>query len=304
MNGMLCFDKPEGISSFAAVGIVRRLTGEKKCGHTGTLDPMATGVLPVLLGAATRFSDFLPSHDKAYRATLQLGQTSDTLDRTGTILTNSPVTATPADFERVLAEFVGEITQLPPMYSAVSVNGQRLYSLARQGIEVEREARRVTIYAASLMDCDAGTHSYTVDVSCSAGTYIRTLADDIGKKLGCGALLTALERTAANGFTKEQARCTLQLEQAKEGGRLQEEIRPIDSVLQAYPALTVSPAQAMRFFNGGALDLARLPQIGSSAAGLYRVYHPQGNFLGLGEIRKEELAVARVYTGAFTGAEI
>jgi len=293
INGILCVNKPEGITSFGVVGRVRRIAGQKKCGHTGTLDPMATGVLPVLLGAATRFADFLPMHDKAYRATVQLGLTTDTLDITGQVLTRCPVTATTADFARVLAGFVGEIEQLPPMYSAVSVDGQRLYELARKGLTVERNARQVQIYSAELLSAREETGSYDIAVHCSAGTYIRTLAADIGAVLGCGAALTALERSMANGLNLEQSRTLEQLEEAARAGDLPKHLIPLEQLLEPYPALRVSDPQSVRFLNGGALDLDRLR--GFTRDGLHRVYAPEGRFLGLGQPQEGELKVRRIY---------
>lgn len=220
MTGIILIDKPKDITSFGAVARVRRICGEKKCGHTGTLDPMATGLLTVMLGGATRFSELLPSHDKAYRAEFRLGTVTDTLDITGKVLETRPVSANAAQVAAALAEFVGEIEQLPPMYSAVSVNGKRLYDLARQGVEVEREPRRVTVYSAEILEANESAGEYAVSVECSSGTYIRTLISDLGEKLGCGAVLTELRRTAANGFKIDSAVTLEALSQAAESGEL------------------------------------------------------------------------------------
>jgi len=284
MTSLLLLDKPEGITSFSAVARARRILGIKKAGHTGTLDPMATGVLPILLGGATRFSEFLPSHDKAYVAGFRLGVRTDTLDITGTVLEERPVSVTREEIEQALAGFRGKIMQVPPMYSAKSQGGQRLYELARQGIEVEREARPVEIFTLELVG-EASIH-----VECSAGTYIRSLIDDMGRALGCGACMTSLRRTKANGYGIERCVTLEQLEQGSTDGFVS-----LDEALSAYPAARISPAQAVRFRNGGALDLARL-QIQNPAEGsLHRVY---GNelFLGLGRIQGEELAIARLLT--------
>ena len=194
MMGLLLLDKPENITSFSAVNRARKLLNIKKAGHTGTLDPMATGVLSILLGAATRFAEFLPSRDKAYIAGMRLGVTTDTLDITGTVLEERPVTVTRGDIEAALGQFRGEIMQVPPMYSAKSQGGQRLYELARRGVEVEREARAVEIYRLDMLD---NTHIY---VECSAGTYIRSLIDDLGRVLGCGACMASLRRVKAHGY--------------------------------------------------------------------------------------------------------
>lgn len=294
MTGLLILDKPAGFTSFDAVAKTRRLLGEKKCGHTGTLDPMATGVMTVLLGGATRFASLLPDHDKAYTAVFRLGETTDTLDCTGTVLTTRPVTADRAAVAAALAAFRGEIEQVPPMYSAVSVNGQRLYQLARQGVEIERPARRVTVRTLELLAADEAAQSYTIAVDCSAGTYIRTLVSDLGERLGCGAVLTALRRTRANGFSEAQAVSFDQLAAAADAGRAETLLLPLDQAFSSFPAVTVTAAQAVRFCNGGALFTERLR--GLQGPGMYRVYDPDGGFLGLGETDGgEALAVRRVF---------
>ena len=292
MTGVILLDKHEGVTSFGAAARLRRLCGEKKIGHTGTLDPMASGLLPVLLGGATKFAELLPSRDKAYRAAFLLGAETDTLDITGTVVRQRYVDVGEADVRRALDAFRGTISQLPPMYSAVSQNGVRLYALARQGIEVQRQARTVEIYRLDLVQANAQKGEYIIDVYCSAGTYIRSLVSDLGEALGCGAVLTALRRTAANGFAVEDAH-TLDALCACTPEQIAAFVLPIDRVLSGYPAVTVTEKQAVRFDNGGALDLARVR--GVSGAGLYRVYDPAGRFLGLGEVRPEqnELAVRR-----------
>lgn len=292
MTGILLIDKPEGMTSFVAAARVRRMTGVKKTGHTGTLDPMATGVLPVLLGGATRFCELLPSHDKAYIASLKLGTVTDTLDITGEVLETREVNASRADFESALQSFLGTIEQVPPMYSAISQNGVRLYKLARQGIEVERESRTVNISSISLVDCDEKNGEYTISVECSAGTYIRSLVADIGEKLGCGAVMTALRRTSANGFDIKDAVTIEQLEAAANEERLGEILLPVDRALGGYGSVTVTEAQAKRFLNGGELFLERLKIKGE---GIFRVYSPKGDFLGLGETEDEYLKVRRVF---------
>lgn len=296
MTGIILIDKPKDITSFGAVARVRRICGEKKCGHTGTLDPMATGLLTVMLGGATRFSELLPSHDKAYRAEFRLGTVTDTLDITGKVLETRPVSANAAQVAAALAEFVGEIEQLPPMYSAVSVNGKRLYDLARQGVEVEREPRRVTVYSAEILEAKESAGEYAVSVECSSGTYIRTLISDLGEKLGCGAVLTELRRTAANGFKIDSAVTLEALSQAAESGELDRLIIPVDRALEEYPIITVSAAQARRFGNGGELSLERLKY--PRTLGLFRIYDPDGAFMGLGEIGDgDSLKVKRVFVG-------
>ena len=294
MTGFIFLDKPEGITSFTAVNKVRRITGVKKAGHTGTLDPYATGVLPVMLGGATRFSQFLPVHDKAYRAGILLGTVTDTLDTTGEILEEHEVNVTEAQLEEAVFSFRGEIKQLPPMYSAVSKDGVRLYKLARQGIEIEREARDVTIYDISIAE-PLRDKRFVIDVSCSAGTYIRSLADDIGRRLGCGAVICELRRTSANSVGIEKTVTLEKLQQLADGGRLSEVITPCDEMLSVYPCVSVSDKQAVRFRNGGSLALDRLKNF--SGEGLFRVYAPDGAFLGLGNTNAEtgELDIARLF---------
>lgn len=293
MTGILCLDKPENMTSFLAVRRVRGILGLKKAGHTGTLDPMATGVLPIALSGATRFISLLPTHKKTYEARVELGKTTDTLDITGTVLSESAVSVSPEEIKEAAASFLGESKQLPPMYSAKLKDGVRLYDLARQGIEIERETQDITIYALEVFDITE--NSFSMTVTCSAGTYIRSLASDIGEKLGCGAVLTALRRTEANGFALPQSVTLEELEKLRDEHRLDECILSLDACLSSYPALTVTEAQAVRFHNGG--DLMRDRVKGLSDAGLYRVYAPDGAFLGLGELLEDgdSLLVKRVY---------
>ncbi|MBQ3005972.1 MAG: tRNA pseudouridine(55) synthase TruB [Clostridia bacterium] len=296
MTGIILLDKPEGITSFGAIARVRRICSEKKCGHTGTLDPMATGVLTIMLGGATRFCELLPGHDKAYAASFRLGTVTDTLDITGKVLETREVTATAEQVKEKLAEFVGEISQLPPMYSAVSVDGKRLYELARQGIEVERKARQVTVYSIELLSENEKSGEYSISVECSSGTYIRTLISDLGEALGCGAVMTALRRTKANGFGIENAVTLEELADAAENGTLENLVIPVEKALEDYPVIKVSAAQAKRFSNGGELDLQRLKY--PRMLGYFRIYDPENRFIGLGEIGTgDSLAVKRVYQG-------
>lgn len=291
MTGFIILDKPEGITSFIGGAIVRRVTGEKKTGHTGTLDPMATGVLPVAVGGnAPRFIELLPSHDKGYRASFKLGTTTDTLDITGEVLTTSSNIPSEAAVKEAISHFVGKIEQLPPMYSAIKKDGKRLYELARQGIEVEREKRTITIYSCDFVSYENG--EYTIDVKCSKGTYIRSLISDIGEMLGCGAVMTALRRTLSNGFSIEDAHTEEELKSAEDVSAF---VIPVDKALEAYPEVRVSEAQAKRFKNGGELDSSRIHT--RLYPSLYRVYAPDGSFLGLGEYRENEanLFVKRVF---------
>lgn len=294
MTGIICINKKQDITSFGVCAKVRGITGERKCGHTGTLDPMAEGVLPVMLGGATRFLDFLPESDKGYRASFVLGKTTDTLDITGNITGEYKVDASYDDVRNTLEQFRGKIKQIPPMYSAVSVNGKRLYELARQGVEIERAAREVEIKEISLLCAENG--EFVMDVFCSKGTYIRSLIDDLGKKLGCGAVMTSLERTSAMGFTLEDCITLDDLQQRKNNGMGFDDILfPLDKVLLCYDKITVSPAQSVRFKNGGALDRERIRKNLSDDA-LYRVYSNSGLFLGLGQAKEEQLIIKRIFT--------
>ncbi len=293
MTGVILLDKPEHTTSFRALAQVRRIFGEKKAGHTGTLDPMASGLLPVMLGGATKFIELLPSHDKAYRAVFLLGADTDTLDITGKVLRQRYVSARETDVREALAAFRGTIFQTPPMYSAVSQNGVRLYALARQGIEVPRQARRVEIFRLDLVGADDVKGEYMIDVHCSAGTYIRSLVSDLGEALGCGAVLTALRRTMAHGLRVEDA-CTPDVLAALAPTDAAAKVIPVDRLLETYPAVTVTENQSARFCHGGALDAGRVR--GLCGDGLYRVYAPDGRFLGLGSFGADagELAVRRL----------
>lgn len=295
MTGIICVNKEKDITSFGVCAKMRGILKEKKVGHTGTLDPMATGVLPIMIGGATRFLDYLPESDKGYRAVFVLGKTTDTLDITGTVTAENEVNASKADVESVLTQFKGRIMQTPPMYSAVSVNGKRLYDLARQGIEVEREKREVEIKSLELADCNENENEYTIDVLCTKGTYIRTLIDDIGRVLGCGAVMTSLVRTYAMGFTLDDCKTLAQLQLLKDSGEgFDSVLLPLEKALGTYDKVTVSPAQSNRFKNGGALDLVRVKKQ-LNADEIYRVYSSDDDFLGLGKADDSQLKVEKLF---------
>lgn len=294
MNGIICINKKQNITSFGVCAKLRGILGEKKVGHTGTLDPMAEGVLPVMIGGATRFLNFLPESDKGYRASFILGKTTDTLDITGNVTAEYENNVSESDVSEALKFFKGKIMQTPPMYSAVSVNGKRLYELARQGIEVERKEREIEIKRLELVENING--EYVIDVFCSKGTYIRSLIDDIGRMLGCGAVMTSLVRTSAMGFTLENCTTLDELQQRKnENIGFDDILLPLDQVLSAYDKITISPAQSIRFKNGGSLDLARIKKQLIKEE-IYRIYNPEGAFLGLGQAVNEELIIKRIYT--------
>lgn len=298
MNGIIVIDKENGYTSFDVVAKMRRICGEKKIGHTGTLDPMATGVLPILIGNATKAQSLLPESDKEYEATLSFGITTDTLDITGKVLSQTESNVKSEDLEAVLPQFRGDIMQLPPMYSAVSKDGVRLYELARKGLVTEREARPITVYKLDLLNFDEQLQSAQILVKCSKGTYIRSICDDIGQVLGCGAVMTSLRRVTACGYTLDDAITLEKAKELSENGMLEEYLRPTESVFACYPSVKVTEAQAVRFKNGGGLMLSRTDVDDSSENGAYyRVYNSSDVFLSLGYVNKEkeELSVKKQF---------
>lgn len=282
MNGILIVDKPEGFTSFDVVAVVRKLSGQKKIGHTGTLDPMATGVLPLLLGRAAKAADLLPDTSKRYLASFMLGRKTKTGDITGETIEEAPFSVTCEQFNEALHSFRGDIMQLPPMYSAVSVGGQRLYKLARQGIEIERSKRKVTIEQLRLHEFDEAAGRGILEVVCSKGTYIRTLIEDIAEALNTCGTMTDLRRIAACGFSEQDAVDIAQIRILSTDGRLQELLRPTDALFQDYRFVQISDAQAKRFCNGGALAADRLPIRTFYDGEIVRVYSRVPRFLGLG----------------------
>lgn len=274
VDGVLLLDKPQGMSSNGALQAARRLLNAAKAGHTGTLDPMASGLLPLTFGEATKFSQMLLDADKTYEAVVQLGVETDSGDAEGAVLARHPVAVERPQLEAVLDRFRGEIEQVPPMYSALKRNGKALYEYARAGIEVEREARRVTIHALDLLDF--ASDSFTIRVACSKGTYIRSLAMDIGTALGCGAHLAALRRTRIGSFDVANAVSLDALEAcaAEERDGL---LASADALVAVYPALRLDAEQARGLLQGRVLSLGR-----ADTEGLVRVYGPKG-FLGLGQ---------------------
>ncbi len=291
MTGIIPLHKEENITSFFAVAKVRRIVQEKKAGHTGTLDPNATGVLPIALGGATRFIELLPTHKKAYKATFKTGVQTDTLDIWGNVVATSDKKTNLQELLEAAESFRGEIMQLPPMFSALKKDGVRLYELARKGEEVERELRKCTIFELEIGEADG---EYTLYCSCSAGTYIRTLISDIGDAVGTGAVMTSLQRIYACGVELGECFTLSQLEDLAAKGELEKAIIPVDKLLSEYPSLNVSPNQAVRFRNGGDLMADRVR--GLKNYGLYRVYG-NNEFLGLGEYCEgsHSLTVKRVF---------
>lgn len=287
MNGIICVNKPKDWTSFDVVAKFRGIARTKKCGHTGTLDPMATGVLPILLGNATKLSSLIPDSDKGYCAGFQLGVTTDTLDCTGTVLSRVPVQVSAQQLETALESFRGTISQIPPMYSAVQVNGRRLYDLARSGQTVERPSRTVTIHRLNLLDYDPKTREGKLEVFCSKGTYIRSLVDDLGKALGCGGMLTSLVRSQANGFILDDCLTLEECQRLADAGELEGRVLPADRVLKELPVLWLNRVQAEKFRHGVKLDLNRL-HLPKQAEGNLRVYDSSGLFLGLARCNWDE----------------
>lgn len=296
MDGIMVINKPENYTSFDVVAVMRKLLKTKKVGHAGTLDPMATGVLPILAGNATKIQNLLQGSSKEYRAKFRLGLITDTEDTSGKILKKNPVNVNTEALKKVISAFVGEIKQVPPMYSAIKKDGVRLYSLARQGIDVSREKRVVTIDDIKLENYNEEMQEATMLVRCSKGTYIRTLCADIGAQLGCGAAMSGLERTRVGSFTLEKS---ITLDRAKElasENKLDKLLLSIDSVLSKYNAVKVTDAQTVRFLNGGGLALDRISIKDAQDSQKLKVYGTDGKLLGLGivNVTKKEMSVYKL----------
>ncbi len=275
VDGVLLLDKPVGLSSNQALQQVKRLYQAAKAGHTGTLDPFATGLLPICLGESTKFSHFLLDADKTYRATLHLGNTTTTGDTEGEIVSTHEVNVDQDSVQHVVRQFTGEITQIPPMYSALKHQGRALYEYARAGVEIERQARAVTIYSLTLDELEGARAIITV--RCSKGTYIRTLAEDMGNVLGCGAYLTQLRRLGTGGFYLEQAVTMDQLE-AMTIEQRDACLLPPDVLVQQFPAITLDADSVHYLCQGQAVWKS-----GAIPAGHLRLYAEPNRFLGLGE---------------------
>lgn len=292
MNGVILINKEKGFTSFDVVAVVRGLIGQKKVGHTGTLDPNATGLLPVLLGTATKAQDVIPCHDKKYIAEFRFGLATDTLDIWGEVTETKPAAVKAEEIEGALGAFRGEIEQLPPMYSAVSVNGKRLYQYAREGKEVERRPRTVTVYSLELLSFDESSQSGKLDIYCSNGTYIRTLIDDIARSLGTVGVMTDLQRYEACGFSLDDAVTLDELKELTGSGKAEDAkcFRSVESLFTEYDEVVVSDKQAHRFKNGNPLDIARTELKNKPGdKKIYRVKDRQGAFLSLGITDGEQL---------------
>ena len=272
MDGIVIVDKPQGWTSQDVTARLRRVFGTRRIGHGGTLDPMATGVLPVFVGRATRAVEFFEHAEKTYETVLRLGITTDTEDMTGTVLTEENVSFTEEQLQETLAAFRGEILQVPPMYSALKVNGQKLCDLARKGKTVERQPRPVTIHELTLVE--RGENTLRLRVRCSKGTYIRTLCKDIGEKLGCGGCMESLRRVAAGEYTIDEA---VPLQTLLDTEEPEKYLRGVDTMFRNYPAVTLTANQETRCRNGNAFSV-------SLAAGIYRAYGQSGEFLMLAKV--------------------
>ena len=284
MNGVLIIDKPEGWTSMDVCAKLRGVFHEKRVGHGGTLDPMATGVLPVFLGRATRAVEFATDSDKEYIAGIKLGVVTNTQDTTGEILEEHPVTADQAALEAILPQFTGELEQVPPMFSAIKKDGKKLYELARKGIEVERKTRNIVIKELELTKCIDDT-TYELRVLCSKGTYVRTLCHDIGAALGCGAAMCSLRRSMAAGYTLSDA---VTLEQVLSTENPAALTRPVDSCFAEYPAVTIDGKNLFKAKNG-------TPFPWEGAEGTYRVYDPEGSFLLLGACKDDMITTIKSF---------
>ena len=272
MDGIVIVDKPQGWTSQDVTARLRRVFGTRRIGHGGTLDPMATGVLPVFVGRATRAVEFFEHAEKTYETVLRLGITTDTEDMTGTVLTEENVSFTEEQLQETLAAFRGEILQVPPMYSALKVNGQKLCDLARKGKTVARQPRPITIHELTLVE--RGENTLRLRVRCSKGTYIRTLCKDIGEKLGCGGCMESLRRVAAGEYTVDEA---VPLQTLLETEEPEKYLRDVDTMFRNYPAVTLTANQETRCRNGNAFSVSLAP-------GTYRAYSQDGEFLMLAKV--------------------
>ena len=283
MNGIVIIDKPAGWTSQDVVSKLRGVFKTRRIGHGGTLDPMATGVLPVFVGRATRGVEFFEHAEKTYEATLRLGLTTDTEDTSGTVLEEKEVHISEAEFLGILPQFRGKIQQIPPMYSALKVNGQKLCDLARKGKEVERQRREIEIYQLECLEFSG--HEARLRVHCSKGTYIRTLCKDIGAALGTGGYMAALRRVTAGEYTIEESVTLEELVSAENPERY---LRPVDSMFRNYPAVTLTANQEKRCRNGGSFSLPL-------SDGTYRAYGPNGGFLMLAKVENGVMSTIKSF---------
>lgn len=282
INGIINVYKEKGYTSHDVVAKMRGILKIKKIGHTGTLDPDAEGVLPLCIGNATKLVDLITDKDKTYEAVLKLGTTTDTQDITGTILTMAEVTATIPEIEEAIRSYIGEYMQLPPMYSAIKVNGKKLYELARQGKEVERKRRKVYIHDIRIGKMDEAEHEVCLSVDCGKGTYIRTLLHDIGAKLGCGGTMKSLTRTAVGSFRLEDAYKLSEIEELVRNEQIQTIVFPTDEVLSGYGRITVARENSKLIYNGNPFRNDHIIEpMQHPSTEWVRVYDADNNFIGI-----------------------
>lgn len=286
-NGIINVYKEKGYTSHDVVAKLRGILKQKKIGHTGTLDPQAEGVLPVCLGMGTRLCDMLTDKDKEYEALLLLGVDTDTQDMTGTVLREMPVTVSADEVQRVILSFIGEYDQIPPMYSALKVNGRKLYELAREGKEIERKARRVRILSIEILSVELPR--VRIRVACSKGTYIRTLCHDIGEKLGCSGCMEELLRTRVSGFKADEALTLARIEQLRDEDKLEEHIVSVEKALEDYPVCVMKPEADKLIYNGNPFQEVMAVQKPQKATPL-RVYDSKKSFVGIYEYKPEKNA--------------
>ena len=286
MNGILLIDKQPDWTSNDVVAKLKGILHQRRIGHSGTLDPMATGLLVVFVGRATRAVAFAEGHDKRYLAGLRLGITTDTQDITGTVLEEKNVSVSMEELDQALALFRGEIQQVPPMYSAIKHQGRRLYDIARKGGQVERAPRTITIHDLRLIGQQNG--DWLLDVSCSKGTYVRTLCHDLGQTLGCGGCMSSLRRVQAGQFTVDQAVTLEQVQIMADEGRAEELLLPVDSLFDQYPACVVDAAQEKKIRCGNQVE-------SGLAVGMYRVYSQSGDFLMLGRAEDGKMKTVKSF---------
>jgi len=282
INGIINVYKEKGYTSHDVVAKMRGILRIKKIGHTGTLDPDAEGVLPVCIGKATKLVDLITNKDKTYEAVLKLGITTDTQDITGTVLTRKDVTVTIPEIEEAIRSYIGEYMQLPPMYSAIKVNGKKLYELARQGKEVERKRRKVYIHDIRILKIDALQHEVSMSVDCGKGTYIRTLLHDIGETLGCGGTMKSLTRTAVGDFHLKDAYKLSEIEKMVHNEQINTIVYPIDGILSDYSRITVAREYSKLIYNGNPFQTSHLTEpIQYPSTDWVRVYDADDDFIGI-----------------------
>jgi tRNA pseudouridine55 synthase len=282
-SGILCINKPQGFTSFDVIAKLRGILKLRRLGHSGTLDPMATGVLPVFVGTATKCCDILPNDDKSYVAGFKFGATTDTQDSTGKVLKEYPKRdISSEDINSVLVDYIGEVDQVPPMYSAVQINGKRLYELARKDIVVERPSRKVRIYSINLLSYDSTAQTGTLEISCGKGTYVRTIINDIGESLGVGGYMTSLVRTSASGFNLSECYSFEDVQNAMADSTIDSLIIPTERLFESLPKLRLDELQTKAYKNGTKLPLSELTLTPNALD--YTVYSSEGEFIGTAKV--------------------